>query len=206
LGGLSFASGLPAVAANSCTSVTGQRRVAAAVGTARSRYALERTGLAVHSALRLIAADRILTDALRAGNLAAARTEATRQVVDGHQHITAIRVTRGSRVLVQSTAYPFDVAGAQALLRDRRGVVLGTLQVTIQDVIGFIRLVHKFTASEVVVRGSQGEAKTTLPVLLAARLPAAGCVTAAGRTYAVRSFGEVSFTGEPLTIWILTAP
>jgi hypothetical protein len=195
----------PAVAANSCTSAGAQRRVTAAAHSARVRYGLERYGVAVHVALRSVAADRILTDALRAGNLAAARAEAVHLVL-GHRHVSAIRVIRGSRVLIDTNVYPFDVAGAQAPLRDRHGVVVGTLHVTIQDVIGFIRLVHKYGGSQLVVRGSRGEAKSSLPAALSANLPATGCATVAGRTYAVRSFGETSFTGEPLTIWILKAP
>jgi len=191
----------PASAATSCTSAG----VEQGVRFARARYALERDGVAVQFALGQIAADRALSDALRAGDLAAARAEAVRQV-KGHQHVTGIRVVRGSRVLVETNVYPFDVAGAHAPLRDRHGVVVGTLEVTIQDVIGYIRLVHKLGASQVVVRGSRGEAKSSLPAALGVHLPATGCPTVAGRTYAVRSFGEVSFTGEPLTIWILKAP
>ncbi len=195
-----------AASAAGCASPVAQRQVAAATRVAVARYALERDGLAVHVALGQIAADRVLTDALRAGNLPAARAEAIRQVVHGRKHVTAIRVVRGSRVLVETGAYPFDVAGAQAPLHDRHGAVLGTLQVTIQDVIGFIRLVHTYGASQVVVRGSRGEAKTSLPAALAVRLPATGCATVAGRDYAVRSFGEAGFAGESLTIWILTRP
>jgi hypothetical protein len=176
-----------------------------AVRFARARYGLERYGVAVHAALGTVAADRVLTDAVRAGNLTAARAEAVR-LVRGHQHISAIRLVRGGRPLIDTNVYPFDVAGAQATLRDRRGAVLGTLHVTIQDVVGFIRLVHKYGGSQVVVRGARGEAKTSLPAALAARLPASGCATLAGRTYAVGSFSEASFTGEPLTIWILAGP
>jgi hypothetical protein len=205
--GVAAASGAPAPAsaATSCTSAGAQRQVAAAVRAARARYGLERYGVAVHAALGTVAADRVLTDALRAGNLGAARGEAVR-LVRGHQHISAIRVVRGRRLLVDTNVYPFDVAGAQATLRDRRGFLLGTLHVSIQDVLGFVRLVHKYGGSQVVVRGSQGEAKSSLPAALAARLPASGCAAVGGRTYAVRSFAEASFTGEPLTIWILTAP
>ncbi len=195
----------PAPAAPSCSSAGAQRRVAAATRSARARYGLERYGVAVHAALGTVAADRVLTDALRSGNLAAARAEAVR-LVRGHQHVSAIRVVRGSSLLIDTNVYPFDVAGAQATLRDRRGAVLGTLHVTIQDVVGFIRLVHKYGGSQVVVRGAGGEAKSSLPAALGARLPASGCATVAGQTYAVRSFGEAGFTGEPLTIWILTAP
>jgi hypothetical protein len=179
-----------------------QQGLRTAVSFARARYALESDGLAVHVALGRIAGDRVLDDALRAGKLAAASREATHQVV-GHQHISAIRVVRGGRVLVATDTYPFDVAGARETLRGRDGAVIGTLEVTIQDVIGFIRLVHKLGRSQVVVRGSAGEAKGSLAAAVNARLPAAGCARVGGRTYAVGSFGEVSFTGERLTIWIL---
>ncbi len=202
---LSAASGpRSALAAAGCARPATQRQVVAATRVAVARYALERDGLAVHVALGQIAADRVLTDALAAGKLVAARTEAVRQVVHGHHHVTAIRVRRGSRVLLETDSYPFDVAGAEAPLRDRRGAVVGTLDVTIQDVIGFIRLVHEYRATQVVVRGAHGEAKSSIAAALAVHLPAAGCAAVAGRTYAVRSFGEVGFTGEPLTIWILT--
>ena len=76
---------------------------------------------------------------------------------------------------------------------------------TIQDVIGFIRLVHKFTGATVVVRGAAGEAKSSLTAALGVRLPASGCVAAAGRRFAVRSFGETAFAGEHLTISVLVS-
>jgi hypothetical protein len=151
-----------------------------------------------------VAADRALIGALRAGDLAAAAAEAGR-VVRGHQHVTAIRVVRRTRVLVATDSYPFDVAGAARALHDRHGAYLATLEVTIQDVIGFIRLVHKFTGSEVVVRGSGGTSKSSLAAALGARLAAAGCASVAGRSYAVRSFTEIGFTGETLRISILRA-
>jgi hypothetical protein len=191
-------------ASGSCGAASTQQRVAAALRFARGRFRLEADGEAVHAALALVGADRALAAAMGRGDFGAAKAEALR-LVRGHHHITAIRVLRGQRVVVETMRYPFDVAGSQAPLRDRRGAVVGTLQVTIQDVIGFIRLVHKFTGSQVLVRGAAGEAKSSLPAALGARLPAAGCATLAGRTYAVRSFPETSFTGEALTIWVLRA-
>ncbi|MGI8802342.1 MAG: hypothetical protein ACR2KV_09250, partial [Solirubrobacteraceae bacterium] len=186
-------------------SATAQQRAGRSAAFARGRYRLEASGAAVHAALARVAADRALVDAVAGGNLAAARAEAARTVT-GHDHVTAIRVLRGGRVLVATTQHPFDVAGASASLRDRRRAVLGTLEVTIQDVVGFIRLAHKLTGSQVVVRGASGEAKSSLPAALTARLPSAGCATLAGRPFAVRSFGETSFTGEALTVWVLRAP
>jgi hypothetical protein len=191
-----------AVAAGGCGSAVGQRRVAAALATARARYSREATGVAAHTALRKVAADRVLADDVGAGRLGAATSEALR-LVSGHQHITAIRVVSGSRVLVDTKRYLFDVAGPQTALRDRRGAVVGTLEVTIQDVIGFIRLVHKYTGAVVVVRGAAGEVKSSLTAARGAVLPSAGCVTVAGRSYAVRSFVTAAFGGERLTVWVL---
>ena len=36
-------------------------------------------------------------------------------------------------------------------------------------------------------------------------LPRSGCTQVGARLYVVRSFQAVSFVGEPLTIWVLTA-
>ena len=83
------------------------------------------------------------------------------------------------------------------------GRYLGELRITVQDVIGFIKLVHKFGAADVVVRGAV-QARASLPVALGVALPESGCAKIAQRTYAVRSFTEASFTAEPLKIWVLT--
>jgi hypothetical protein len=86
----------------------------------------------------------------------------------------------------------------------------GTLErAVVQDVrapcwsTGFIKLVHKFGAADVVVRGPV-HARASLPAALGVALPETGCVKIAQRTYAVRLFTEASFTGEPLKIWVLT--
>ncbi|MEA2353879.1 MAG: hypothetical protein QOD61_8 [Solirubrobacteraceae bacterium] len=180
-----------------------QQQAAADARFAVGRYRLESVGAAVRAALGLVARDRALGDALAAGDLPAAGRQALRWVAGPH-HITAIRVVRAGRVLVGTERYPFDVAGARTVLR-RGGRFLGTLEVTIQDVIGFIRLVHKFTGSQVVVRGAAGDARSSLPAALAPPLPTAGCARVGGRAYAVRSFGVSDFTGAPLRIWVLRA-
>jgi hypothetical protein len=144
-----------------------------------------------------VVADRALSGALAAGRLAAASV-AAQSLLRRHLHLTAIRIVRGGRVILATKPHPFDVAGAGQAVRGG-----GTLEVTIQDLIGFIRLVHKFTGAEVVVRGAAGEVKSSLPAALGARLPAGGCATLGGRVYAVRSFAATAFGGEPLTISVL---
>lgn len=176
----------------------GAQRVAASSDFARGRYRLESRGAAARAAAARVAGDRVLVGALAAGDLRAAGAEALR-LVAAPGHVTAIRVRNGRRVLVATQRYPFDVAGARATLRDH----LGTVAVTIQDVIGFIRLVRKFTGSDVVVRGSRGQARSTLAAALEIPLPATGCIAIGGRSYAVRSFSETDFDGQALRIWVL---
>ncbi len=180
----------------SCPAAAGPR-ASADLAFAESRYRLEAGGPAVRAALRRVVADPALTGALAAGRLAAASAAAQR-LLRRHLHLTAIRFVRRGRVIFTTKPHPFDVAGAGQAIRGG-----GTLEVTIQDLIGFIRLVHKFTGAEVVVRGAAGEVKSSVASNLGARLPAGGCATLGGRAYAVRSFAATAFGGEPLTISVL---
>jgi hypothetical protein len=72
-----------------------------------------------------------------------------------------------------------------------------------QDVIGFVKLVHRLTGVQVVVRGAPGHVASSLPGATHAALPASGRATIAGRPYVVRSFRELGFGGEALRVWVL---
>jgi hypothetical protein len=181
----------------SCPAPAIRQRASADLAFARRRYRLEAGGAAVRAALHRVVADRALTGALAAGRLAAA-SAAAQSLLRRHLHLTAIRAVRGGRVVLATKTHPFDVAGAGQTVRGGE-----KLEVTIQDLIGFIRLVHKFTGAEVVVRGAAGEVESSLPAALGARLPAGGCAALGGRAYAVRSFAATAFAGEPLTISVL---
>ena len=79
-----------------------------------------------------------------------------------------------------------------------------TLQVSIQDEIGFCKFTYRNDHVFAVVRGrGPGQVRTLLPAAAHARLPARGTVRLAGRRYAVRSFPERAWGGEPVTVWIL---
>ena len=73
-----------------------------------------------------------------------------------------------------------------------------------QDVVGYVKLVHRLTGAQIVVRGAPGHVESSLPAAAQATLPAAGTATLAGGTYVVRSFPEKGFAGEALQVWILT--
>ncbi len=189
-------------AASRACPASAESRVSQAVRAAKARYLNEAQGAVVHADLRQIAHDQALLEALGRGRLGAALAAANRQLV---RHVVQIRVLQGSRVLVDANPTSFDVRGSITELRSPSGRRLGQLQVTLQDVIGFIKLVHKLNAADVVVRGAGGQERTSLPAAAGASLPQSGCTQIGSRRYAVRSFTESDFTGEPLTIWILAA-
>ena len=196
---MASASGQSSAARSRCGTHVVQSRANALTAVAKRRYGIEAYGAVVHAALHRVAHDPKLLHALSVGALKTARVEAGRQLV---QHTVRIRIVRGSRVLVDANPSSFAVAGASAQLRDR-GKALGRAEVSIQDVVGFIKLVHKHHPADVLVRGQQGQVKTSLPAAERRRLPASGCLSVAGRTYAVRSFQRAGFAGERLNIWVL---
>jgi len=195
-----------AAAHHGCPSRAAARHARREVREAKLRYLIETRGSTTRADLRYIAHDSTLLNALRSGNLAAARAEVYSlqhsQIV---KHITRIRVLHGSRVLIDGWPNSFDVAGSERELRDSRGRSLGRLQVTVQDIIGFVKLERHLNATEVLARGAHGQVRTLLPAAKSASLPRSGCTRVGGRQYVVSSFQETSFTGEPVTIWLLTA-
>jgi hypothetical protein len=106
-----------------------------------------------------------------------------------------LRVVRGGHV-VGDVGGRFVVAGAT-----RRG-----LTISIQDVIGYVKLVHRLTGQAIVVRGRPGHVVASSRALSTASLPLSGSATVAGKTYAVTTFDEPGFAGERLHVWILGRP
>jgi hypothetical protein len=185
-----------------CATARARARLGSAVAHAEGRFNLEVTGSAVHTQLIRVAQDATFLAALRSGQYAAALAEANSQLT---HHVVRIRVSHGSRLLVDANPSSFSVNGPTLELRQHNGSALGLLRITIQDVLGFVKLVHKFTHSELLVRGRRGAVVTSLPALANRSLPAYGCVSAGGTTYLTRSFGQLSFTGDPVTVWVLVA-
>jgi hypothetical protein len=172
---------------------------------AKHRYAVEVGGSQARATLRRVARDPALRDALRSGDRTRVRAYARREFrrVWYHWHVSRLRILRGTSMLVD-VGVPFVVAPARMALHDPRGGSLGTLQVSIQDVIGFVRYMHRNYPVDVVVRGrGAAHVRTSLPAALTARLPGSGTATVAGRRYQVRSFGQTALGGEPVKVWIL---
>ncbi len=183
-------------------------RIDATVASAQATYYGETKGPKLREELGRIARDPILLSALRRGDAAAAQAEADAQLnspLNHTAHVTRITVIRGSRVLVNATVNAdgvFVCAPGVRVLRSH-GRPLGTLLVSIQDVTGFVKLVHRLTLAQALVRGGSGRERASLRAAAHVPLPASGRVTIAGRPYLVRSFSETGWGDEPLTVWVL---
>ena len=184
--------------AHAATTVIGQL-----LHEAKLRYGEEVHGIAVHKQLRRIAADSALLQALSTHDLTSLRTAVGLEQKTKHAHVSRLRVMQGTRVLADA-GVPFVVAPSAMTLRDAAGHAIGTLQVSIQDEIGYVRYMHRNFPVDVVVRGSRpNHVRTSLRAALNVKLPDRGSVTIAGRRYQVRSFHREALGHEPVKIWIL---
>jgi hypothetical protein len=194
--------GVRAQAADSCPTCAAevsQARADAFATVGRRVYAQEVSGPANGGAYHVISRIPGLLDGLTTRNYALARSAMHHQPI---RHAVGVRVTRGGRTLID-VSLRFVVAGRVRALRDRSGRYLGRIEISIQDVIGFVRLIHRLTGAQAVVEGSTGETMTTFTAAADLPLPARGPAIVAGRQYTVSSFTERGFAGEPLHVFVL---
>ncbi len=184
-----------------CAATIAQTRADTFASVATRIYQQEVVGPANGAAVAQIAPLPGLVDGLAARNYAEASRALTDQPV---RHAVRARVVRGGRVLVD-VGLGFVIAGNPHPLSGPGGRRLGEIEVSIQDVIGYIRLIRRLTGTQVVVRGSlDHHLVSSLPPALAVRLPATGPVVVNRRPYTVSSFARPGFGGEQLTVWVLT--
>jgi hypothetical protein len=165
-------------------------------------YEQEVTGVVGRAQVRRIARDPRLTRALASGNHTALRAEALRQLFDPGKHVVRLEVLQDGRVRTD-VGGRFVVGGEAGVLRAADGRRLGELELSLQDVLGYRRLVNRLTGAEVVIRGNPGHVETSLPAAAAVSLPSHGTVSLGGTSYVVREFHEQGFAGEPLSVWLL---
>ncbi|GAC1491798.1 MAG: hypothetical protein NVS1B9_13320 [Solirubrobacteraceae bacterium] len=116
------------------------------------------------------------------------------------RHAVRVRIT-DSRGALADVGLPFVVAGELRPLTGPRAPA--RIEVSIQDVIGFVRLLHRLTGAETLVRGSFGHLVTLLQAAKGVQLPASGPIVIAGRSSRVSAFARPGFAGEQLTVWVL---
>lgn len=203
--GAAAASGVPPAATKTVVPVAAVSRRAKTTQinrmttAAQQLYTAEVSGShAVHT-LHAVAANATLRQLLRSRNTAATQAFVQREFkfVWYHWHVSYLSLRRGSSTLI-NVGVPFVMPGPQMTLPG--GV---TLRISMQDEIGFVRLMHRIHPTvQVLIRGG-GQVRTSLHSAALATLPASGTVKLGGRNYQVRSFHEVDWSGQQVTIWIL---
>lgn len=182
------------------TATIAQTRADTYAAVAMRIYFQEVFGAPNGAAFAVIAPLPGLVAGLASGDYALARRTLNRLPV---RHAVRERVVRSGRVLLD-VGLRFVIAGRPHRLTAPGGRYLGQIEISIQDVIGFIKLVHRLTGTEIVVRGSVGHhAASSLPAALQATLPSSGPTQVGRRRFIVSSFNRPGFGGEALNVWIL---
>jgi hypothetical protein len=172
------------------------------VGVAQRIYTQEVSGSVGRSQVRRILHDRVLDRAIADGDRKALRAEALRQLFLPGKHVVRIRVMKGDRVLTD-VGGRFVVGDEVGVLRAADGHEIGRVEISMQDVLGYRRLVNRLLGAQIVVRGRPGHVESSLPAAADASLPSSGTVSLDGRSYAVREFHERGFGEESLSAWLL---
>ena len=142
-----------------------------------------------------------LLSALESGNRAAIR-EAVTRLVYSHTHIVRLRVTRGSEVLAD-VGGPQILAPAGGTLR-QRGRTLGRYLLSVQDDLGYVKLVSRFIGVKLVLNAG-GHALSIEGAVNpgSTKIAAHGQFTYRGKRYQVFSFSARAFPSGGLRIALL---
>jgi hypothetical protein len=172
------------------------------VGQVATRiYANELSSSEVFRDKRQVETFSPLLSAVASGNRTAVR-EAVESLVFSHTHLVRLRVTRGGEVLAD-VGGPEILAPLSGSLRSG-GATVGHYVLSVQDDLGYVKLVTRFTGVSLVLRAGS----RILPVEGAvtpgpASIPAHGPVSYRNRTYEAFSFDAKAFPSGPLRISLL---
>jgi hypothetical protein len=166
---------------------------------ARAVYQAERSGLTSRTALRVIAGSAGFARAVAAGDAAGCNL-AIQGLFGSSRHIVRVRALRGNQ-LVCDVGGPFALAPLRGSLR-LGGRTVGRFVTSVQDDLGFVLLVRRFSAAQLVLRDSHQEIPSST-IIPAPPLPRRGRVSVGGRSYQVYSFTAERFPAGPLRVWLL---
>jgi hypothetical protein len=142
-----------------------------------------------------------LLRALEGGSRAAIK-QAVTSLVYSHTHIVRLRVTRGNKVLAD-VGGPYIIAPTGGALR-RNGRTLGRYVLSVQDDLGYVKLVHRFIGVPLAlsVGGHSLPVEGAVPIP-PATIPAHGPVSYHGSRYQAFSFTAKAFPSGSLHISLL---
>lgn len=172
-----------------CGAATAQTIGAVYAHAARKIYLGELGGREVGEDVAHVTGSQELLSALASGNRAAIYNAVHRIVYTPHWHIVRLRVTRGSRVLAD-VGGPYIIAPLRGTLR-AGGAKLGSYVVSVQDDVGYVKLVTRFVGVPIDLYGGPAPRPASRFLMgtlqPAPALPADGAtVKAHGGSYFVR--------------------
>ena len=199
-----IAAAAPAPSGTACAAQTAAV-VAKVDGEVAERiYSAELRSSAVTAGRQQIAGNGPLISAMRSGSRAAVQTAVHALVYSG-THIVRLRVSRGSRLLAD-VGGPYIIAPVTGTLRDR-GRAIGRFSFSVQDDLGYIKLVTRFIAVPLVLRTPKGQVPVEGQAAGApARIPARGPVSYHGATFEAYSFTAQAFPKGTLRVSLLSPP
>jgi hypothetical protein len=183
----------------SCPASIAQARVETLGRVGERIYEEELHGASVVQTQRTLEASTAFQHAV-----AARHAVATHAAIDGffkaHIHVVRVRVTVGSRLLID-VGGPYVLAPVHGTLRSA-GRVVGHFTWAIQDDAGYLKLAHLFMGAEVLMRVGGRQVKGTLSPGPAS-VPDRGALDYGGRSYEAYSFTAEAFPSGPLRISLL---
>ncbi len=191
-------------AAVSCPGSAEQTRVEALGHVGELIYQEEAHSSYVLATVRHIEADTSFQQAVAARDRAAIRA-AIVSFFAAHIHVVRVRVyavePSGAERFLYDLGGPHVLAPVPGVVRSG-GRIVGRFSMAIQDDAGYVKLAHRFTGAEVLMRrGSEQVIGTLEPG--PAHVPDRGSVEYGGRRYEAYSFSGEAFPSGPLRISLL---
>lgn len=190
-----------------CTGSAVRTRVATLGHVGELIYEEEAGSPYVRATLRHIEADPGFQRAVAARDVAATRA-AIVGFFAAHIHVVRVRVyvsgPGGAQRFLYDLGGPYVLAPVHGTLRSA-GKVVGHFSFAIQDDAGYMKLAHRFTGAEVLMRTAEKQVMGTLDPG-PARVPDRGSVSYGGHDYQAYSFTGEAFPSGPLRISLLVAP
>ena len=184
-----------------CASTTAQTTTNTLGVVARRLFRTESSGGRAHQVARLVARDPRFAHAVATADPAALRAQIVRFFQQPRLHVVRIRATTRAGRLINDVGGPYVLAPTSTTVQ-LHGRAIGRVTLSVQDDAGYIKLLHRFTGAEVILRSALGQVPgSTLPLRRA--LPTRGTISYRGRTYGVQTLHEKAFPSGPLAISVL---
>jgi hypothetical protein len=204
LGELSFSTSLAADAASSahCGRATAATMASVNATVAHRIYVAELKSYPVRVDLAHVTGSQALLGALASDNESAVRAAVHAIVYTPHWHIVRLRVLRAGRVLAD-VGGPYVIAPVSGELT-WRGRTVGTFVMSVQDDVGYVKLVTRFVGVPVDLYRNRSFLMGTLQPA-PSTVSAGATVSRAGRAYETETFTARAFPTGSLRIAVFTA-